>query len=69
MVRCRCPATMIHQWVAEFHKWWPPARVAVLHSSGTAGSDAKIATEIGKAGPGNVLVTSYVKIDSTQAPL
>ena len=22
------PATVMHQWVKEFHKWWPPLRVA-----------------------------------------
>ena len=21
-----CPTTLLHQWVAEFHKWWPPLR-------------------------------------------
>ena len=30
-----CPATVLHQWVREFHKWWPPFRVAVLHGSGS----------------------------------
>lgn len=30
-----CPATVLHQWVQEFHKWWPPFRVGVLHSSGS----------------------------------
>ena len=30
-----CPTTILKQWVREFHKWWPPLRVAVLHSSGT----------------------------------
>ena len=30
-----CPATVMHQWVREFHKWWPPFRVAVLHGSGS----------------------------------
>lgn len=30
-----CPATILHQWVKEFHKWWPPFRVAVLHESGS----------------------------------
>lgn len=30
-----CPATVLHQWVKEFHKWWPPFRVAVLHESGS----------------------------------
>lgn len=30
-----CPATVMHQWVKEFHTWWPPFRVAILHGSGT----------------------------------
>ena len=30
-----CPATVMHQWVKEFHTWWPDFRVAVLHSSGS----------------------------------
>lgn len=30
-----CPATVLHQWVKEFHTWWPPFRVAVLHESGS----------------------------------
>ncbi|KAI8378590.1 SNF2 family N-terminal domain-containing protein [Blakeslea trispora] len=29
-----CPATVMKQWVQEFHKWWPPLRVAILHASG-----------------------------------
>ena len=29
-----CPATVMGQWVKEFHTWWPPLRVAILHSSG-----------------------------------
>lgn len=33
-----CPATVMHQWVKEFHKWWPPFRVAVLHGSGSFNS-------------------------------
>lgn len=41
------PATVLHQWVAEFHKWWPPFRVAVLHSTGThAGSKKRLVQEI-----------------------
>jgi hypothetical protein len=27
----------MHQWVSEFHKWWPPFRVAVLHGTGSHG--------------------------------
>ncbi|CAO3568276.1 unnamed protein product [Mortierella alpina] len=30
-----CPATLLKQWVKEFHRWWPPMRVAILHSSGS----------------------------------
>uniref|UniRef100_A0A8C3E1X2 DNA excision repair protein ERCC-6 n=1 Tax=Corvus moneduloides TaxID=1196302 RepID=A0A8C3E1X2_CORMO len=30
-----CPATVLHQWVKEFHTWWPPFRVAVLHETGS----------------------------------
>jgi DNA excision repair protein ERCC-6 len=29
------PATIMRQWVQEFHEWWPPMRVVVLHSSGS----------------------------------
>lgn len=31
-----CPATVLDQWVDELHQWWPPLRVAILHSIGTA---------------------------------
>ncbi|KAI8334007.1 SNF2 family N-terminal domain-containing protein [Chlamydoabsidia padenii] len=30
-----CPATVLKQWVEEFHRWWPPLRVAILHASGS----------------------------------
>jgi len=30
-----CPATVMTQWVNEFHTWWPPLRTMVLHSIGT----------------------------------
>eukprot|EP00123_Amoebidium_parasiticum_P014608 comp22573_c4_seq1/m.34450 comp22573_c4_seq1/g.34450 ORF comp22573_c4_seq1/g.34450 comp22573_c4_seq1/m.34450 type:complete len:1409 (-) comp22573_c4_seq1:968-5194(-) len=30
-----CPATILHQWVKEFHKWWPAFRVAILHDTGS----------------------------------
>ena len=29
------PATVLHQWVKEFHKWSPEFRVAILHDSGS----------------------------------
>lgn len=31
-----CPATVLDQWVDELHQWWPPLRVAILHSIGAA---------------------------------
>jgi DNA excision repair protein ERCC-6 len=54
------PATVMHQWVAEFHRWHPEFRVAILHSSGTfAGSRrADLVAEILHAKKG-VLLTSY----------
>ncbi len=30
-----CPATVMTQWVNEFHTWWPPLRTMILHSIGT----------------------------------
>jgi hypothetical protein len=37
-----CPATVMHQWVREFHTWWPDFRVVILHSSGSyTGSEVK----------------------------
>ena len=30
-----CPATVLHQWVGEFHTWWAPFRVVVMHSTGS----------------------------------
>lgn len=30
-----CPATVMKQWINEFHQWWPPLRVSILHSSGS----------------------------------
>ncbi|KIX02845.1 uncharacterized protein Z518_08788 [Rhinocladiella mackenziei CBS 650.93] len=30
-----CPATVMKQWANEFHRWWPPFRVTILHSSGS----------------------------------
>lgn len=29
------PATVMKQWVKEFHTWWPPFRVSILHTSGS----------------------------------
>ncbi|KAG8626467.1 hypothetical protein KVT40_005412 [Elsinoe batatas] len=36
-----CPATVMKQWVNEFHQWWPPMRVSILHTSGSGMLDLK----------------------------
>nr|CAD7456218.1 unnamed protein product [Timema tahoe] len=56
-----CPTTVMHQWVKEFHTWWPPLRVAVLHVSGsyTGKREHLIGSIISKGG---ILVTSYVGV-------
>ncbi|KAJ3375651.1 hypothetical protein GGF31_002854 [Allomyces arbusculus] len=36
-----CPATVMSQWVKEFHRWFPPFRVVVLHASGSGVQESK----------------------------
>lgn len=56
-----CPATVLHQWVKEFHKWWPPFRVAVLHESGCfAGKRGALIHNINQHD--GILVTSYTGV-------
>ncbi|XP_018580405.2 DNA excision repair protein ERCC-6 isoform X1 [Scleropages formosus] len=53
-----CPATVMHQWVKEFHTWWPPFRVAVLHETGSFTSrKEKLIPEIVESH--GILITSY----------
>ncbi|KAI9820251.1 MAG: hypothetical protein M1827_005873 [Pycnora praestabilis] len=35
------PATVMKQWVNEFHRWWPPFRVSILHTSGSGMIDIR----------------------------
>ncbi|KAF3989090.1 hypothetical protein FT663_03761 [Candidozyma haemuli var. vulneris] len=39
------PATVMNQWVNEFHRWWPPFRCVILHSIGSGMSKSSIKTE------------------------
>lgn len=43
------PATVLRQWVNEFHRWWPALRVSILHSSGSGmmnvGSEGRMEEE------------------------
>ncbi|XP_061807656.1 DNA excision repair protein ERCC-6 [Nerophis lumbriciformis] len=60
-----CPATVMHQWVKEFHTWWPPFRVAVLHESGSFTSNKeKLIPEI--ASCHGILITSYSAVRTLQ---
>ncbi|XP_028915565.1 DNA excision repair protein ERCC-6 isoform X2 [Ornithorhynchus anatinus] len=53
-----CPTTVMHQWVKEFHTWWPPFRVAILHDTGSyTNKKVKLIHEI--AGCQGILITSY----------
>ncbi|NXP47100.1 ERCC6 protein, partial [Heliornis fulica] len=53
-----CPATVMHQWVKEFHTWWPPFRVAILHETGSYDKKkVKLIREI--ASCHGILITSY----------
>ena len=55
-----CPATIMGQWVSEFHKWYPPFRVALLHSSGAGTGKAAMHQLIDKIGScGDVLLMTY----------
>ncbi|XP_055986398.1 DNA excision repair protein ERCC-6 [Sorex fumeus] len=53
-----CPTTVMHQWVKEFHTWWPPFRVAILHETGSyTHKKAKLVREIAHCH--GILITSY----------
>ncbi|NXH77149.1 ERCC6 protein, partial [Hydrobates tethys] len=53
-----CPATVMHQWVKEFHTWWPPFRVAILHETGSyTDKKVKLIREIVSCH--GILITSY----------
>jgi DNA excision repair protein ERCC-6 len=55
------PATLMKQWVSEFHRWWQPFRVSILHSSGSGMTDKKSAQGIVDRvlKDGHILVTTY----------
>uniref|UniRef100_A0A8C0X322 DNA excision repair protein ERCC-6 n=1 Tax=Castor canadensis TaxID=51338 RepID=A0A8C0X322_CASCN len=53
-----CPTTVMHQWVKEFHTWWPPFRVAILHETGSCvHKKERLVREIAQCH--GILVTSY----------
>src|SRR6185312_9014708 len=60
-----CPATIMNQWVKEFHEWWAPFRISVFHACGMAFKHQKMTPrEVRKFlrnnnGCGCVIITSY----------
>ncbi|XP_058908565.1 DNA excision repair protein ERCC-6 isoform X2 [Kogia breviceps] len=53
-----CPTTVMHQWVKEFHTWWPPFRVAILHETGSfTHKKEKLIRDIAHCH--GILITSY----------
>mmetsp|Transcript_9094 Transcript_9094/g.20220 ORF Transcript_9094/g.20220 Transcript_9094/m.20220 type:complete len:1279 (-) Transcript_9094:62-3898(-) len=51
-----CPATLISQWKQEFHLWFPPLRICVMHGVGDA--ERRQAIKVASEQQG-VLITSY----------
>ncbi|XP_060047446.1 DNA excision repair protein ERCC-6 isoform X2 [Erinaceus europaeus] len=53
-----CPTTVMHQWVKEFHTWWPPFRVAILHETGSSShKKERLIRDIAHCH--GILITSY----------
>eukprot|EP01125_Pyxidicula_operculata_P004796 TRINITY_DN1788_c5_g1_i1.p1 TRINITY_DN1788_c5_g1~~TRINITY_DN1788_c5_g1_i1.p1 ORF type:complete len:913 (-),score=231.73 TRINITY_DN1788_c5_g1_i1:191-2668(-) len=57
-----CPATMLRQWIQEFHTWYPILSVSMLHQSGTwKGDPSDLIRRVGRS-KHDVLVTTYEQI-------
>ncbi|KAL9129191.1 MAG: hypothetical protein Q9217_002295 [Psora testacea] len=57
------PATVMKQWVNEFHTWWPPFRVSILHTSGSGMID------LGREAQGEDEMLSCLPSTSNRKPL
>lgn len=64
------PATVMNQWVNEFHRWWPPLRCVILHSIGSGmgknavQSEEKIEAFLETTDPTSVRNDSFKGINS-----
>lgn len=64
------PATVMNQWVNEFHRWWPPLRCVILHSIGSGmgknaiHSEEKIEAFLETTDPSSVKKDSFKGINS-----
>ncbi|KAG5444873.1 DNA excision repair protein ERCC-6 [Clonorchis sinensis] len=54
-----CPATVLQQWLREFHQWYPAMRVAILHSTGSGYQKPNSLIRSMGNHPGSVLLTTY----------
>ena len=57
------PATVMKQWVNEFHTWWPPFRVSILHTSGSGMID------VGREGREEDVLLSRLPSAASHKPL
>ena len=44
------PATVMKQWVNEFHRWWPALRVCILHASGSGMTNGRAGGRVDRDG-------------------
>lgn len=64
------PATVMNQWVNEFHRWWPPLRCVILHSIGSGmgknaiNSEEKIEAFLETSDPNSVKNDSFKSVNS-----
>ena len=54
-----CPATIMTQWMREFHKWAPQLRIILLHDSVDHGGHSKSQIVDKLANSADVLITTY----------
>eukprot|EP01135_Chromosphaera_perkinsii_P008600 Nk52_evm42s1401 gene=Nk52_evmTU42s1401 len=64
-----CPATVMRQWMSEFHKWWPPFRIVIFHGAGISAEEKRARLLDSYTGTTNVFVTTYTTVRLYQADL
>ena len=56
------PVTLLGQWLAELHRWWPWLRVSILHEMGTMRGDKRQLIRTMGAASNGVLLTTYAAL-------
>lgn len=65
-----CPATVMKQWVNEFHRWWPALRVVILHSMGAGmdyANEAKLEEKLETDDAGTVKLNKVSKLSGASS--